>query len=69
MTIFRDAKAQSRQIGAKWHGGSLDRITAPATLHVMPGVGHFLSCETWAVCAEQVRALADRAATAEPARG
>ncbi|MFE3875996.1 alpha/beta fold hydrolase [Kitasatospora sp. NPDC059146] len=26
---FRDAKAQSRQIGAKWHGGRLDEITAP----------------------------------------
>jgi pimeloyl-ACP methyl ester carboxylesterase len=26
---FRDQKAQSRQIGAKWHGGSLARITAP----------------------------------------
>ena len=26
---FRDRKAQSRQIGAKWHGGSLARITAP----------------------------------------
>ena len=27
---FRDRKAQSRQIGAKWHGGSLAQITAPA---------------------------------------
>jgi pimeloyl-ACP methyl ester carboxylesterase len=26
---FRDQKAQSRQIGAKWHGGPLARITAP----------------------------------------
>ncbi|MFD9692597.1 alpha/beta fold hydrolase [Kitasatospora sp. NPDC059088] len=26
---FRDAKAQSRQIGAKWHGGRLGEITAP----------------------------------------
>ncbi|MEU6237531.1 alpha/beta hydrolase [Kitasatospora sp. NPDC047058] len=26
---FRDDKAQSRQIGAKWHGGSLARITVP----------------------------------------
>ncbi|QHC23487.1 alpha/beta fold hydrolase [Streptomyces sp. GS7] len=26
---FRDQKAQSRQIGAKWHGGSLAAITAP----------------------------------------
>ncbi|MER5728362.1 alpha/beta hydrolase [Streptomyces sp. NPDC002138] len=26
---FRDQKALSRQIGAKWHGGPLTRITAP----------------------------------------
>ncbi|MCX4725708.1 alpha/beta fold hydrolase [Streptomyces sp. NBC_01306] len=26
---FRDQKAQSRQVGAKWHGGPLARITAP----------------------------------------
>lgn len=26
---FRDDKAQSRQIGAKWHGGTLAEITAP----------------------------------------
>lgn len=26
---FRDRKAQSRQIGAKWHGGSLAQITVP----------------------------------------
>lgn len=26
---FRDAKAQSRQVGAKWSGGPLARITAP----------------------------------------
>ncbi|MFD8542467.1 alpha/beta fold hydrolase [Streptomyces sp. NPDC059649] len=26
---LRDRKAQSRQIGAKWHGGPLARITAP----------------------------------------
>ncbi|MGW2258109.1 alpha/beta fold hydrolase [Streptomyces sp. NPDC001780] len=26
---FRDQRAQSRQIGAKWHGGPLARITAP----------------------------------------
>ncbi|MBE1488155.1 alpha/beta fold hydrolase [Plantactinospora soyae] len=29
VTSLRDAKAQSRQIGAKWHGGPLARITAP----------------------------------------
>ena len=92
---FRDQKAQSRQIGAKWNGGSLDAISAPtlvlhgeddpllrvvsardiaagvpgAELFVMPGVGHFLSRETWPVYAERVRALADRAATAELTRG
>lgn len=27
---FHDQRAQSRQIGAKWHGGRLARITAPA---------------------------------------
>lgn len=26
---FRDPKAQSRQVGAKWHGGRLAGITAP----------------------------------------
>ncbi|WP_328328132.1 alpha/beta fold hydrolase [Streptomyces sp. NBC_00455] len=29
VTSFRDQKAQSRQIGAKWHGGPLAAITAP----------------------------------------
>ncbi|WP_342673476.1 alpha/beta hydrolase [Streptomyces sp. ICBB 8177] len=29
VTSFRDAKAQSRQIGATWHGGTLAGITAP----------------------------------------
>jgi len=29
VTSFRDQRAQSRQIGAKWHGGPLSRITAP----------------------------------------
>ena len=29
VTSFRDAKAQSRQIGAKWSGGRLSQITAP----------------------------------------
>ncbi|MEU6170467.1 alpha/beta hydrolase [Streptantibioticus parmotrematis] len=29
VTSFRDAKAQSRQVGAKWHGGALAGITAP----------------------------------------
>jgi pimeloyl-ACP methyl ester carboxylesterase len=26
---FRDDKAQARQVGAKWHGGTLNTITAP----------------------------------------
>ncbi|MFD0428076.1 alpha/beta fold hydrolase [Streptomyces zhihengii] len=29
VTSFRDRNAQSRQIGAKWHGGPLAGITAP----------------------------------------
>ena len=29
VSSFRDAKAQSRQVGAKWHGGTLDQISAP----------------------------------------
>ena len=29
VTSFRDDKAQSRQIGAKWSGGRLEQITAP----------------------------------------
>jgi pimeloyl-ACP methyl ester carboxylesterase len=29
VTSFRDQRAQSRQVGAKWHGGPLARITAP----------------------------------------
>ncbi|MCC9309488.1 alpha/beta hydrolase [Kitasatospora sp. RB6PN24] len=29
VTSFRDDKAQSRQIGAKWHGGTLAEVTAP----------------------------------------
>jgi len=29
VTSFRDAKAQSRQVGAKWSGGRLSQITAP----------------------------------------
>ncbi|WP_042390714.1 alpha/beta fold hydrolase [Streptacidiphilus melanogenes] len=88
VSSFRDAKAQSRQVGAKWNGGSIGRITAPtlvlhggddpllrvaaardiaaavpgAQLRIIPGVGHFLSRETWPVYAAEVRALADRAA-------
>ncbi|MFI1093311.1 alpha/beta fold hydrolase [Streptomyces sp. NPDC020917] len=29
VTGFRDARAQSRQVGAKWHGGPLADVTAP----------------------------------------
>lgn len=85
---FRDAKAQSRQVGAKWHGGPLAEITAPALvlhgeqdpllrvsaaraiaaavpgarLRTLPGVGHFLTGDAWAAYADELRALADRAA-------
>ncbi|MCN9240388.1 alpha/beta hydrolase [Streptomyces sp. RY43-2] len=84
---FRDSKAQSRQIGAKWHGGLLAQITAPtlvlhgerdpllraasardiaaavpgARLHLVPGVGHFLTRDVWATYADELRALANRA--------
>ncbi|UNO44295.1 alpha/beta hydrolase [Streptomyces sp. MST-110588] len=83
---FRDQKAQSRQIGAKWHGGPLAQITAPtlvlhgesdplvrvtaahdiaaaipgASLHTLPGVGHFLARDVWTTYADELRALADR---------
>ncbi|MFF4738489.1 alpha/beta fold hydrolase [Streptomyces sp. NPDC001262] len=81
---FRDQQAQSRQIGTRWHGGPLARITAPtlvlhgeqdpllrvtaardiaaavpgARLTTMPGLGHFLARDVWAVYATEVRALA-----------
>ncbi|MER5490095.1 alpha/beta fold hydrolase [Streptomyces sp. NPDC002490] len=90
VTSFRDRKAQSRQIGAKWHGGPLAGITAPtlvlhgsrdpllrtsaardiaaavpgARLRTLPGVGHFLTGDVWATYADELRALADRPATA-----
>ncbi|MFD2080951.1 Pimeloyl-ACP methyl ester carboxylesterase [Actinopolymorpha cephalotaxi] len=86
-TGLRDTKAQSRQVGAKWHGGALAEIAAPtlvlhgegdplirpsaaraivdavpgARLRTLPGVGHFLTRDTWATYAGEVRALADRA--------
>jgi pimeloyl-ACP methyl ester carboxylesterase len=84
---FRDQNAQSRQIGAKWHGGPLAQITAPtlvlhgerdpvlrvaaarhiadavpgARLRTLPGVGHFLARDVWAIYADELRALAGRA--------
>ncbi|GAA2758006.1 alpha/beta fold hydrolase [Actinopolymorpha rutila] len=84
---LRDKKAQSRQIGARWHGGVLAEIAAPtlvlhgegdplvrpsaahdladavpgARLRTLPGVGHFLTRDVWATCADELRALADRA--------
>ncbi|QHA02197.1 alpha/beta fold hydrolase [Streptomyces broussonetiae] len=84
---FRDSKAQSRQIGAKWQGGPLAQITAPtlvlhgerdpllrvssardvaaaipgARLHLVPGVGHFLTRDVWATYADELRALANQA--------
>ncbi|MGV9252345.1 alpha/beta fold hydrolase [Streptomyces sp. NPDC003697] len=39
---FRDQKAQSRQIGAKWHGGPLARITTPSL--VLHGLRDPLLC-------------------------
>ncbi|SEK60050.1 alpha/beta fold hydrolase [Streptacidiphilus jiangxiensis] len=91
---FRDPKAESRQVGAKWNGGALGAIAAPALvlhgeddplvrvaaardiaaaipgarLRIMPGVGHFLSRETWPLYAVEIRALADLAATGELTR-
>ncbi|GHH76304.1 hydrolase [Streptomyces sulfonofaciens] len=88
---FRDQRAQSRQIGATWHGGPLADITAPtlvlhgrqdpllrvsaardtaaavpgARLLTLPGVGHFLSQDTWATYAAHIRAQADLAGPAD----
>jgi pimeloyl-ACP methyl ester carboxylesterase len=89
----RDAAAQSRQAGAKWHGGRIAAIRVPtlvlhgaddpllrpaaarrtaaaipgARLVILPGVGHDLPAEVFPLVADEVRALADRAA-ATPAR-
>jgi pimeloyl-ACP methyl ester carboxylesterase len=86
----RDTAAQSRQAGAKWHGGRLSGLRVPtlvlhgsddpllrpaaarrtakaisgARLVIMPGVGHYLPAEVYPQVAGEVRALADRAATA-----
>jgi len=84
----RDAAAQSRQVGAKWHGGRLAELRVPAlVLHgaddpllrpaaarrtaaaipgarlvILPGVGHDLPAEVFPLVADEVRAVADRAA-------
>ncbi len=91
----RDAAAQSRQAGAKWHGGRLSQLRVPtlvlhgaqdpllrpaaarrtaaairvARLVILPGVGHYLPAAVYPQIAGEVRALADRAATAAPKPG
>lgn len=91
----RDTAAQSRQAGAKWHGGPLSQLRMPAlVLHgsddpllrpaaarrtaraisgarliILPGVGHYLPAEVYPQVAGEVRALADRAATAPSQHG
>ena len=80
--------------GAKWHGGRLAELRAPAlVLHgaqdpllrpaaarrtaaairgarlvILPGVGHYIPAELFPQVADEVRAVADRAAatTAKP---
>jgi pimeloyl-ACP methyl ester carboxylesterase len=85
---IRDTGAQSRQAGAKWHGGPLSRLHVPAlVLHgdadplvrpaaarrtardiagsrlvLLPGAGHYLPSALYPQVADEVRALADRAA-------
>jgi pimeloyl-ACP methyl ester carboxylesterase len=84
----RDTGAQSRQAGAKWHGGPMSQVRVPAlVLHgsadpvlrtgsarrtaaqisgarlvILPGVGHYLPAAMYPQVADEVRALADRAA-------
>jgi pimeloyl-ACP methyl ester carboxylesterase len=91
----RDTAAQSRQAGAKWHGGRLSQLRVPtlvlhgaqdpllrpaaarrtaaaisgARLVILPGVGHYLPAVVYPQVAEEVRALADRAAAAAPQAG
>jgi pimeloyl-ACP methyl ester carboxylesterase len=91
----RDTAAQSRQAGAKWHGGRLSQLRVPAlVLHgaqdpllrpaaarrtaaaisdarlvILPGVGHYLPAAVYPQVADEVRALADQAATAAPRSG
>jgi pimeloyl-ACP methyl ester carboxylesterase len=88
----RDTQAQSRQAGAKWHGGRLAQLRVPtlvlhgdrdpllrpsagrrtaaaipgARLVILPGVGHDLPAAVQPRVAEEVRALAGRAAAAGP---
>lgn len=92
---MRDTAAQSRQVGAKWHGGQLSQLRVPAlVLHgaddpllrpaaarrtakaisgarlvILPGAGHYLPAEVYPQIADEVRALADRAATAPSQAG
>jgi pimeloyl-ACP methyl ester carboxylesterase len=91
----RDTAAQSRQAGAKWHGGRLSQLRLPtlvlhgaqdpllrpaaarrtaaairgARLVILPGVGHYLPAAVYPQVADEVRALADQAATAAPRSG
>lgn len=91
----RDTAAQSRQAGAKWHGGPLSELHVPtlvlhgsadpllrpaaarrtakaisgARLVILPGVGHYLPAEVYPQVADEVRALADQAATASSQAG
>jgi pimeloyl-ACP methyl ester carboxylesterase len=91
----RDTAAQSRQAGAKWHGGRLSQLRVPtlvlhgaqdpllrpaaarrtaaaisgARLVILPGVGHYLPAAVYPQVADEVRALADRAAPAAPKSG
>src|SRR6266700_8149671 len=91
----RDTAAQSRQAGAKWHGGRLSQLRVPtlvlhgaqdpllrpaaarrtaaairgARLVIVPSVGHYLPAAVYPQVADEVRALADRAATATPKPG
>jgi pimeloyl-ACP methyl ester carboxylesterase len=91
----RDTAAQSRQAGAKWHGGRLSQLRVPAlVLHgaadpllrpaaarrtaaaingarliILPGVGHYLPADVYPQIADEIRALADRAAAAPSQAG
>jgi pimeloyl-ACP methyl ester carboxylesterase len=91
----RGTAAQSRQAGAKWHGGRLSQLRVPAlVLHgtddpllrpaaarrtaaaisgarlvLLPGAGHYLPAAVFPQVADEVRALADRAATAPSQAG
>jgi len=91
----RDTAAQSRQAGAKWHGGRMSQVAVPALvvhggadpllrpaaarrtageisgsrLVILPGVGHYLPDAVCPRIADEVRALADRAAAAPSQTG